>query len=183
MCHESWLFEINTLIGLGLFSIIKKSVHNNLHTICKFWENVFCKLKESCGCFKSQVRMRLNFIPDVLWSIGSEAIQIFYFSNWQISLTLKRGFYTYCLSPQATAWITYFAFTRLNLYLDLLQVIGFRHFIALWKALNKRKQIAQFLRSKFRADVCKDAFKENLYISNNLKKQFLIFIFIIVLRY
>ena len=101
MCHESWLFQINTLIGLGLFSIIKKSVHNNLHTICKFWENVFCKLKESCGCFKSQVRMRLNFIPDVLWSIGSEAIQIFYFSNWQISLTLKRGFYTYCLSPQA----------------------------------------------------------------------------------
>ena len=39
----------------------------------------------------------------------------------------------------------YFTCTRLNLYLDLLPVIGFQHFIALWKAYNKGKQIAQFL--------------------------------------
>ena len=39
----------------------------------------------------------------------------------------------------------FFTFTRLNLYLDLLSVIGFQHFLALWKAYNKSKQIAQFL--------------------------------------
>ena len=40
--------------------------------------------------------------------------------------------------------MTYFTFTRLNLYVELL-VIGFKLFIALWKALNKKKQIAQFM--------------------------------------
>ena len=40
----------------------------------------------------------------------------------------------------------YFTCTRLILYLDLLPVIGFKDFIALWKAYNKSKQIAQFLK-------------------------------------
>ena len=43
----------------------------------------------------------------------------------------------------------YFTFTRLNLYLDPLPVIGFQLFIVLWKALIKRKQITQFLRRNF----------------------------------
>ena len=43
-----------------------------------------------------------------------------------------------------TAWMPYFTFTRLNQYLDLLPVIGYEHIIALWKAYNKSKQIAQF---------------------------------------
>ena len=38
----------------------------------------------------------------------------------------------------------YFTYTKLNLYLDLLLVIGFQHFIALWKAYNNSNQIAQF---------------------------------------
>ena len=59
----------------------------------------------------------------------------------------KRDFYTNCL--RQTARMPYFTFTRLNLYLDLLSVIGFRHFKALLKVLNKRMQIAQFLRIYF----------------------------------
>jgi len=43
----------------------------------------------------------------------------------------------------------YFTYARLNLYLDLFPVIGFQHFTALWKAYNKRKQIAQFLQRNF----------------------------------
>ena len=43
----------------------------------------------------------------------------------------------------------YFNYTRLNLYLDLLPVIGFQHFIALRKAHNKRNQIVQFLQRNF----------------------------------
>ena len=42
----------------------------------------------------------------------------------------------------------YFTYTRLNQDLDLLPVIGFQHFIALWKAFNKSKQIAKFLQRK-----------------------------------
>ena len=39
-----------------------------------------------------------------------------------------------------------FTYTRQNLYLDLLiLVIGFQHFITLWKAFNKSNQIKQFL--------------------------------------
>ena len=48
-----------------------------------------------------------------------------------------------------TAWMPYFTFTRLNPYLDPLPVIVFRLFIALWKASNKRKQIALFLQRNF----------------------------------
>ena len=38
----------------------------------------------------------------------------------------------------------YFTYTRLNLYLDLLTVVRFQHFIVLWKANNKRKQLHNF---------------------------------------
>ena len=54
----------------------------------------------------------------------------------------KRDFYTNCL--RQTARMPYFTFTRLNLYLDLLSVIGLQHFKALLKVLNKRMQIAHF---------------------------------------
>jgi len=43
----------------------------------------------------------------------------------------------------------YFTYTRLNLYLDLLQVIGFKLFVAPWEAYNKSNQIAQFLQRNF----------------------------------
>jgi len=43
----------------------------------------------------------------------------------------------------------YTTFARMNLYLVLLPVIGFQHFIALWKAYKKSKQIAQFLQKNF----------------------------------
>ena len=44
-----------------------------------------------------------------------------------------------------TTWVLTFTFTKLNLYLDLPPVIGFKHFIVLWKAYNNSNQIAQFL--------------------------------------
>ena len=43
----------------------------------------------------------------------------------------------------------YFTYTGLNLYLDLLPVIGYQHFIAPWKAYDQSNQIAQFLQRKF----------------------------------
>ena len=55
---------------------------------------------------------------------------------------------TYCGTAYVlrhTAYMPYFNYTRLNLYLDLLSDIGFQHCIALWKAYNKRKLIVQFL--------------------------------------
>ncbi len=58
------------------------------------------------------------------------------------SLGSTRGFYTYCLSPQAYC-LTY---TWVNRYLNLLPVIGFWLFTALWKVLNKKKKMTQFLR-------------------------------------
>ena len=39
--------------------------------------------------------------------------------------------------------MSYFTYTRLNLNLDLLPVIGFQHFIALGKAYNKSIQLLQ----------------------------------------
>ena len=45
--------------------------------------------------------------------------------------------------------MTYLNYTRLNLYLVLLSVIGFQHFLALWKAYNKINQIKQFLQRNF----------------------------------
>ena len=56
--------------------------------------------------------------------------------------------------------MSYFTFTQLNSYLDQFQDIGFRLLIAIWKALNIRKPIAQFLRRNFASH----AFKENLHI-------------------
>jgi len=38
----------------------------------------------------------------------------------------------------------YFTYTRLKICLDLLPVIGFQHFTALWKAYNKSKHITPF---------------------------------------
>ena len=49
------------------------------------------------------------------------------------------------------AMTPYFTFNRLNLCLDPFPIIGFRHYIALYKALNLR-------------DFCTDALKENLHI-------------------
>ena len=43
----------------------------------------------------------------------------------------------------------YFTYGRLNLYFDLLSVIGFQRVIALWKAHNKSKQIAPFVQRNF----------------------------------
>ena len=43
----------------------------------------------------------------------------------------------------------YLTYTRLTLYLDLLPVIEFQYFLALRKAYNKIKQIAQFLQRNF----------------------------------
>jgi len=59
---------------------------------------------------------------------------------------LEAGLYTYCLSQEDYCMN---ALYYLNLYLDILQIIGFQHFIAHWKALNKRKQISQFLQRNF----------------------------------
>jgi len=71
-------------------------------------------------------------------------------SNFLTFLTLTNAPHFRLFIPTAwvlrhTGWMPYFIFTRLNLYLDLLMVIGFWHFIALKKAFNKRKQmIAHF---------------------------------------
>ena len=62
--------------------------------------------------------------------------------------TVKAKSCTYCLSHQAYCLNAFFNFTRINLYLDLLPVIGFQHFITFWKVFNKNKQIAQFLPKK-----------------------------------
>ena len=104
----------------------------------------------------------LTFFADNSKSIGLRLLKFFDFSNYHMPLTLglKRGFYTNYLSPWHTAWMSYFTFTQLNLYLYQLQDIGFQLLIALWKALNIRKPIAQFLRRNFASD----AFKENLHI-------------------
>ena len=61
------------------------------------------------------------------------------------------------------AWMPYLTFTRLNLYLDLPPVIGFRLLTTLWKANNKRKPIAQLLRRNF----------ENIFAYLNLPRQWL----------
>ena len=58
-------------------------------------------------------------------------------------MRLKSGI-AHCLF-----YLPYFTYNRINLYLDLLLVIEFQHFIALWKAYNKSKQIAQFLQRNF----------------------------------
>ena len=66
------------------------------------------------------------------------------------TLGSKWGFYTYCQSPQAYCLnALFYSFFQLNLYLDLFLVIEFWLFIALRKASNKKKQIAQFLRRNF----------------------------------
>ena len=55
------------------------------------------------------------------------------------------GTYTYCPGPQAYYLNVLCTYTELNLYLNLLPVIGFQHFVALWKAYNNSKQNAQFV--------------------------------------
>ena len=65
------------------------------------------------------------------------------------TLSSKRGFIPTALVKSHAAWMPYITFPRFNLYLDILQIIGFQHFIAHWKALSKRKQFSQFLRLHF----------------------------------
>ena len=57
-------------------------------------------------------------------------------------LRLKAGLL--CLLPE----MPYFTDTRLDLYSDS-NLLQFQHFIALWKAYKKKKQIAQFLQMNF----------------------------------
>jgi len=85
-----------------------------------------------------------QFPPPLLYSksIGLRLLKFFFTSLTHAPpFRPKRGFYIYFMH---TAWMPYFTITRLNLYFDQLPVIGFRLVIALWKALTKRKQIAQF---------------------------------------
>ena len=89
-------------------------------------------------------------IGDNSKSKGLRLFKFFDFSNTCSSLLAQSGtFIPTAWVLRQTAWMPYFTFTRLNLYLDLLSVIGFRHFKALLKVLNKRMQIAQFLRIYF----------------------------------
>ena len=84
---------------------------------------------------------------DILKRIGLRLLKFFFDFLTNTFFMDQSGALTYSLNH--TARILYFTFTRLNLYLDLLSVMGFRLFIAQWKALNKRKQIAQLLRRIF----------------------------------
>ena len=62
----------------------------------------------------------------------------------------KMGIHTYCLSPQAYCLnALFYIYQTINLNSDLLPVIWFQHFIALWKTYYKRKQIAKFLQRYF----------------------------------
>ena len=60
----------------------------------------------------------------------------------------------------------YFTDTILSLYLYLLPVIGFQHFIALWKAFNKSKQIAQFCKENFAPMPLKGICKFSVFVDN-----------------
>ena len=64
-----------------------------------------------------------------------------------------------------TANMPNFNYTRLNLYLDLLPVIGFQRFTALWKAYYKSRHIAQSLQWNF----------AHIFLQMPLKGIFLIF--------
>ena len=73
--------------------------------------------------------------PYLAWGGGQVDPPVVFFNNWKGILSRQLKF-SGCLNP-------YFAYTRLNLYFNLLSVIGFQHCIALWKAYIKSKQIAQ----------------------------------------
>ena len=73
----------------------------------------------------------LTFFEDNSKSIGLRLFKFFNFLTKKCHLNLAQSG---AIKP--TAWMPYFTFTRLNLYLDLRPFIAFRLFKALWKALN-----------------------------------------------
>ena len=90
-------------------------------------------------------------------SIGLRLFKFSDFTNYHMPLnsgSLSGAFLPTVWVFRHTASKHYFSVTRLNLYLDPLPVIGFRLLIALWKALNKRKQIAEFCEEIFFAQIC-----------------------------
>ena len=68
-----------------------------------------------------------------------------------------------------TTWVLTFTFTKLNLYLDLPPVIGFKHFIVLWKAYNKSNQIAQFLQRNFAHLLLKGICPFSIFLENTFR--------------
>ena len=68
-----------------------------------------------------------------------------------------------------TTWVLTFTFTKLNLYLDLPPVIGFKHFIVLWKAYNKSNQIAQFLQRNFAHLLLKGVCPFSVFLENTFR--------------
>ena len=71
---------------------------------------------------------------------------------------LKVG--RYCLLPESSGVLPYFTYTRLNLFLDPLSVIGFQHLIALIrKTLSKWSRLHNFCK-----DSCTAAFTGNVHI-------------------
>ena len=73
------------------------------------------------------------------------------------------GFYTYWWVLRHTAWIPNFTFTRLNLSLFLLSVLGIRHCRYL-KSLEQKETDCTSFAKKFCIDFSTGAFKENLHI-------------------
>ena len=67
----------------------------------------------------------------------------FFFDFTSLHFKLEAGLYTYCLSQESCCMNALYYLSK------IFQIIGFQHFIAHWKALNKRKQISQFLQRNF----------------------------------
>ena len=111
--------------------------------------------------FRQRGKGSMARTPDVFLEIkciGLKPIDFFYFSKTCPSLKAQIGAFI------TTTWMPYFTYTRLNLYLNLLQVIGFWLFIALWRRLEQKEADCVMYEKKFCFDFCIDVLKKNFYI-------------------
>ena len=138
-----FLFRVFWLALYYTSWIISSTFFNNffaMYTVqaCTLYRRVHCT-----GCLKRS----LYFLQHLPLNLGS-----------------KRGFYTNCLSPQA-----YFRNALFHLYptKSILRPTSGHwifHYIALWKALNKKEADSTIFANRFFIIFCTDAFNENSHI-------------------
>ena len=103
------------------------------------------------------VKQKAFFKPYLAWGVGgnnskciwAKKLKFSGFSNKHIPINSGWAFIPTAWVLRHTALMPYFPYTRINLNLDLISVIGFQNFKTLWKAHDKSKQIALFLERNF----------------------------------
>jgi len=152
-----YILDKNSPFGLGSISMFllpqKKIFFEKIEIFFWFILKIFVQMEKIIWLFERIKWDNLEQILFILWKkkiwnkIKLAEHKVSKYDQEDINFFNERKHVTQSGAFLPSAWIPYFTFTWLNLYIDQLPVLGFRHCITLWKALHKRKQIAIFAKT------------------------------------